>query len=530
MTDTNAVPLRPADQNQTPAPGWRAWLVLAVLTVPIFMVAIDMSVLFLALPSIAADLAPSATQQLWTLHIGDLLSAALVLTAGTLADRIGPRRLLAIGMAAYAGFSLIAAYAPNAEMLILARGLIAIGAVTVTPATMVLLRHLFPTDRQFATAVAVFMAAFSGGAAFGPPFGGLLLEHFSWGAIFLANIPVGILVVAALPLLPAIKGKPAGRIDLASIGLSLLAVALTVYGLQDMAAGGFSWVNAATIVLGLCLGTAFVRRQQVITQPLFDMGLFANPGFSVALAILLLFMMAVGASYMQLAQYLQSVLGHTPLEAGLLLTIPASVQVGATALAPKLLRVMSPAQAIASGAMLAIIGSGLVLLGTMLSGTHATITIITGDTVAAMGGGPIFALGAGIIIASAPFGKTGSASGAQEVAGSLGNGLGVAIGGSLAVIVYQAAMGAMAADGLDPAKARQSAESIGRAMALAAALPDETGVALQLAAQAAFKDATRTVYVYALLLYVGFIALTVVGLRNVRLKDEAAEGALTEPT
>lgn len=496
-------------------PDWRAWLALAVLTVPVFMVAIDMSVLFLALPSIAADLAPTATQQLWTLHIGDLLSAALVLTAGTLADRIGPRRLLAIGMVAYGSFSLLAAFSPNAETLILARGLIGIAAVTVTPATMVLLRHVFPTDRQFATAVAVFMAAFSGGAAFGPPIGGLLLEHFSWGAIFLANVPVSVLVLAAMPLLPATGTSGGGRIDLISVGLSLAAIALFVYGLQELAAAGFAWTYALMIAVAVLIGAMFVRRQLVLAQPLFDMRLFANPGFAAALTMLLLFLMALGACYMQFAQYLQSVLGYSPLEAGMLLTIPAALQVGSTALAPRLLDRMRPATAIAGGAVLAVLGAIIVLVGMTLPREAATVVLVVGESITSLGGGPIFALSAGIVIASAPIERTGAASGAQEVAGSLGNALGLAVGGSLAVIVYQGAMA------VGP-EARGAVESVGRAVALAQTLPGAEGRALLETARSAFTDATHSVYLYAIALYLGFIAVTLWGLRDVRLDDAPA--------
>lgn len=496
-------------------PDARAWLALAVLTVPIFMVAIDMSVLFLALPSIAADLAPTATQQLWTLHIGDLLSASLVLTAGTLADRIGPRRLLSIGMVAYGSFSLLAAFSPNAVTLILARGLIGIAAVTVAPATMVLLRHTFPTDRQFATAVAVFMAAFSGGAAFGPPIGGVLLEHFSWGAIFLANVPVSILILAAMPLLPAIGTGKRGPIDLLSVGLSLAAIALLVYGLQEMAAAGFAWSYALMIAIAVLIGAVFVRRQLKLSEPMFDMRLFANPGFAAALTMLLLFLMALGACYMQFAQYLQSVLGFSPLDAGMLLTIPAALQVASTVLAPRLLDWMRPATAIAGGAVLALAGAIIVLVGMSLPREVASVVLVLGESVTSVGGGPIFALSAGIIIASAPVNRTGAASGAQEVAGSLGNALGLAVGGSLAVIVYQASLTV----GPD---AREAIESVGRAVALAQTLPGAEGRALLEAARHAFTDATYTVYLYAIVLYLGFIAVTLGGLRNVRLDNAPA--------
>ena len=488
---------------------WRAWAMLALLLLPVFMLAMDMSVMFLAIPSIVADLDPSATQQLWTLHVSDLMSAALVLTAGTLADRLGPRRLLAVGLLAYAGFSLLAALSPNAGTLIAARGLLGAAAVAVSPTIMVILRHIFSTDRQFATAVAAFMAAFSGGAAFGPPFGGFLLEHFSWGAIFVANIPVALVVFCAIPLMPAIEGRPAGRIDLTSIGLSLLAVGLFVYGVQEMAAYGISALYILAIVLAIGLGTLFIRRQLRIAAPLFDMRLFANPNFTVALVVLLLFLMAIGASYMQFAQYLQLVLGHSALNAGLLLIVPACLQIVSTALAPRLLEWMHPSTAIACGAALTMAGMGIALFGTTLPPELATLVMVAGDSVGAIGAGPVFAITAGLIISSAPMERTGAASGAQEVAGSLGNLLGLALGGSLAVFIYQAAMAGVGAGG----------EGISHAIEHAASLPQADGLALMRDAQAAFTHATRAVYGYAIVLLVAFITLTLTGLRRARLDE-----------
>lgn len=178
----------------------RPRLALALLIVPVFMTAVDMTVLFLAMPEIAATLQPGPTQQLWILHVGDLLGAGLVLTAGTLAGRLGPRRLLALGLVAYGAASLLAALAPNADVLIVARGLIGAAGVTLLPAAVAIVRQLFTDEIGFARAVGLLMAAFSGGMAVGPPLGGLLLDAFWWGAIFLVNVPITIVVLSFLPL------------------------------------------------------------------------------------------------------------------------------------------------------------------------------------------------------------------------------------------------------------------------------------------------------------------------------------------
>ncbi|TGG91748.1 MFS transporter [Natronospirillum operosum] len=496
----------------------RKWLVLAILLVPVFMTAIDISVLFLALPSIAADLAPSATQQLWTLHIGDLLSAGLVLTAGAFSDRLGARRLLMIGMAAYGTFSLIAAYSPNPETLIFARGLIGIAAVTVGPATMVLLRHAFPTPREFATAIAMFMAAFSGGTAFGPPFGGFLLEHFSWGAVFLANVPVTLFVAISLPLLPAVQGKGSSKVDMKSVGLSLMAIATLVYGLQEMAAQGIHWFYATMAGIGLVTGTLFVRRQLQLTDPLFDVTLFRRFGFCVSLSVLFLFLVAAASCYMQIAQYLQTVIGLSPLQAGMLLAIPASIQVGATAFAPNLLKWMRPAFAIVLGASSVVVGTLIVLMGTFLAPETALPVVIVGESIMALGSGPIFAISASLVMNSVPVYKTGSAAGVQEVSGSLGATTGLAIGGSLAILVYQTSIGFAMPTEVPTELAAQATQSVGRAIAIAQTLDPATGQSLELAAQDAFAMATRLVYGVAVLLILGLTGLVLYA-RNVMLLE-----------
>lgn len=178
---------------------WRDWCGLGAMALALFMLSTDNTMLFLAQPSIGADLRPSAAQGLWIVHVGAFLGAALVITMGRLGDRVGRKRLVIIGMAGYGAASLFAAFAPTAETLIGARPLLGAATAVVTPSAMALLRTMFTDPEQFTRAFAIVMAAFSAGVAFGPPMGGLLIEYFWWGAVFLVNVPAAIIFLAIAP-------------------------------------------------------------------------------------------------------------------------------------------------------------------------------------------------------------------------------------------------------------------------------------------------------------------------------------------
>lgn len=498
------------------------WVGLALLTVPVFMTAIDMTVLFLATPTIAAALDPTATQQLWMLHIGDLVGAGLLLTAGRVVDRFGPRRLLVLSTLAYGAANLLAAYAPSIEVLVGARALIGFAAVSMTPAAMALLRRMFRSDDQFSAAVAIFMAAFSGGVAFGPPIGGALLEHFWWGSIFLVNVPIVLVVVtAAVWLLPRVPGTGTGGVDMPSVLSSLGAVALVVYGGQELAAGA-DWPAAVYLVAGLGLGAAFVRRQRRLPTPLLDLGLFRSRGFTVGLLAVLLVITVTAGADLQFAQYLQVALDRTPLQAGLLLTIPAAVSIVATVAAPAFLRWARPSAVMGGGVLVAT--AGATLMATLLSGaSQAPLppALVAASLITA-GIAPIFALGINVIVSSAPVEQTGSASASGDVAGSLGNTLGLAIGGSIAFLSYHRALGPLVPEGVDPAAGEQSLQSIGSALAIAGSLPDGAGAALRAAAVDSFTLATRDTFVFAALGLVVLAVLVMWGLRRTRLGTTVA--------
>ncbi len=346
------------------------------------------------------------------------------LTMGRLARRLGPRRLLVIGGGAYGLASFAAAYSVSPEMLIGMRGLLGVAAATLLPSVMALLRGMFHDSRQFSVAVAVVMTSFSAGMALGPPLGGMLLEHFWWGAVFLVNVPVAVLLLAGVPMLPALRGEEAGRVDMASVALSLGAIVAVVFGLQEIAdklagaAGAPLWPYVGSVVAGLVLLGVFVRRQLRLADPLLDLRVFAAPTFTVSLVALLLMLLAIGGTDMLFVQYLQTVLGLSPGHAGLLLLAPALASAVGAMLAPALTRWVRPAFAMAGGLLVAAGGAVAIVL---LEGHTGAVALVAVVTLIALALGPLFTLAANLIVGIAPARHAGSAAAMTDVGGGFGN-------------------------------------------------------------------------------------------------------------
>ena len=347
-----------------PAATRRDWVGLAVLTLPTLLISIDVSVLYVALPSLSRDLHASATEQLWILDIYSFMLAGLLVTMGGLADRIGSRRLLLVGGAAFGAVSVLAAFSQSAEMLILSRALLGVAGATIMPSTMAMIRHMFARPEQMGQAISIWLACFMGGMTVGPVIGGALLERFWWGAAFLMGVPVMVLLVVLAPrLLPDVRPAEGGHAlpDAASVALSLVTLLPGVYGLKEIARGE----HLATALLGLAVagvaGTVVVRRQRRLADPLVDLTLFADRRFTTGLATFLVTGVVMAGVSFAAALYLQGVLGLSPTAVGAWMVPQSLVMLAGTLLAPRLDQRFDTVALVTGG--LAVAGVGLLMLG-----------------------------------------------------------------------------------------------------------------------------------------------------------------------
>jgi DHA2 family multidrug resistance protein-like MFS transporter len=468
--------------------GRREWVGLAVIALPCVLYSMDLTVLNLAVPSLSADLRPGAAELLWIVDIYGFLVAGSLITMGTLGDRIGRRRLLLIGAAVFGAASALAAFAANSAMLIAARAIMGVAAATLAPSTLSLIRNMFHDDHERTIAISVWVMSYSAGAAIGPIVGGMLLEHFWWGSVFLINIPVMLLLLAVAPaLLPEFRDTHAGRLDILSAAQSLVAVLAVIYGLKRIAEGGSPGVAILSVCAGLAFGAAFIRRQLRLADPLIDLGLFRNPAFGTALAVNLLGFLTAFAIFLFIAQYLQSVLGLSPLQAGLWGLPSAFAFIGGSIVTPAIVRRFTPVQVIAGG-MLAC-AAGFAILS-QAGGTNAQLAIlVAGQIVFSLGLTPVAVLTTDIVLAFAPPERAGAAASLSETSAELGGALGIALLGSLVTAMYRAGFAGAAAVAI-PAQSLEAARAtIGAAVIESGELPPVAGAALLDLARLAFADA-----------------------------------------
>jgi MFS transporter, DHA2 family, multidrug resistance protein len=504
----------------TPRAGRREWIGLAVIALPCLLYSMDLTVLFLAVPHLSADLQPSGAQLLWITDIYGFLLAGSLITMGTLGDRIGRRRLLLIGAAAFGAASILAAFSTSAELLIAARALLGVAGATLAPSTLSLLRSMFQDPRQRTLAIAVWITSFSAGAAIGPLAGGVLLERFWWGSVFLLAVPVMALLLAVGPvLLPESRDPNAGRLDLGSAGMSLAAVLLVIWGLKQLAQDGLGLPPALSTLAGLGVGVAFVRRQQTLADPLLDLRLFRSPAFSAALATNILDFFVAFAALLFIAQYLQLVLGLSPLQAGLW-TLPSSLGfIVGSLLTPLLVRRARPAFVMAAGMVLAAVGFGLL---TQLDGTGLAVLVI-GSVVFSLGSAPMTTLATDLMVGIAPPERAGAASGISETSSELGGALGIAILGSIGTAVYRGQMTDAVPAAVPGAAAAAARDTLGGAVEAAGQLPDQLGTALLDAAREAFTQGVQLSFAISAAVAIGIAILVAALLRHVGAGSEPEE-------
>lgn len=477
-------PLLAAAHADTVKVGKREWAGLAVLALACLVYSMDLTVLHLAVPQLSAELRPTSSQLLWIIDVYGFLVAGLLLTMGTIGDRIGRRRLLMMGAAAFAAVSIIAAFAPSAPVLIGCRALLGVAGATLAPSTLSLIFTMFRDPEQRQVAIGVWVGSYSVGGAIGPLAGGLMLERYWWGAVFLLAVPVmALLIVLAPRVLPEFRDPDAGKLDLISAVMCTGAVLLVVFGMKKAAQDGFGGTAVPALLAGVAVGAIFVRRQLNSPEPMLNLRLFRFGSFRTALAINMLAIFVAFGYFLFVAQYLQLVLGMSPLRAGLA-TIPAGLgfMIGSQ-LGPRIGRYVRPAYMIGGG--MALAATGLLLL-TRIAVTGGVPLTIVASLLVSFGLAPVFGITTELIVGSAPPEQAGAASGLSETGAEFGGALGISILGSIAIAIYRNQLADTLPYGLRDSDADTARDTLGAAMDVAHGLPVRLGTAVADAAKHAF--------------------------------------------
>jgi DHA2 family multidrug resistance protein-like MFS transporter len=524
-------PTTPGSRSQTPAStaapaaGARRWAVLAICCVAAALLGIDNSVLNYAVPSLARQLNPSSTQLLWIVDVYGFVLGGLLIVAGNLGDRIGRKRLLLIGVTGFGAASALTAYAGSPEMLIAARALLGLAGATIMPSTLSLVRAAFTDPKERTTAIGISSGIGAASFALGPVVGGLLLDHFWWGSVFLINVPVMALVLAAgVVLLPESRNPNPGPLDWASVPLSIAGMFGVIYAIKTAARDGAgahpAWVAGAVGVVSLAV---FLRRQTRLATPLLELRLFRNPAFSGAISANVVTMFASTTLSLGFSLYFQVVRGWSPLTAGLaLLPGPLSAAFAAPLCAVLIPRI-GRARTVAAGLVL-MAGS---TAGLGMSDAHTTYWQLL-PLLVVNGAGIIFTFSvtSDTILASAPRTRTGAAAAISETAMELGGALGIAILGSVLGAFYRGNLTLPA--GLSGAQAGAARESVSGGVETGVRLGGPTGQQVADAARTAFVDSLHTTtLIAAVIMALGAVG-ALVSLRNVpavlpeRQEDEPA--------
>lgn len=492
-------------------------MALAVLMLPVLLVSVDNTVLSFAIPSISLALVPSAPELLWIIDVYPLVLAALLVPMGSLADRLGRRRLLLLGSTGFAVVSVLAAFSPDAGTLIGCRALLGVFGAMLMPSTLSLIRNIFVRQDQRRTAIAVWAACFSGGATLGPIVGGFLLEHFWWGSVFLLSVPVLVPLLILAPIfVPASKDPAPGRIDPVSIALSLGAMVPTIFGIKEVAQTGLTAWNAALIAAGLVLGVAFVRRQLGQGNPMLDVRLFSNPVFSGGvLANLLSIFSLVGFLYF-VTQHLQLVVGLSPTQAAFVLVPGLVISIATGFAAASLARYVRPSLLVAGGLLLNAAG----FLSVWLNGSGSVAGIVIAFAILGAGVGVAETISNDLILSAAPPAKAGAASAISETAYEVGSVLGTAVLGSILAAAYRLNVAVPAH--LAAADRQAAGQTLGGAIDVAAGLPAEQAAALLESARHAFDSGSGLVSMVGVALMLGAAVMCLRTLRTAPKGEPAA--------
>lgn len=487
----------------------REWMGLAVLALPTLLVSMDMTILYLALPSLSAQLHPSGAQLLWISDVYAFILAAVLIPMGALGDRFGRRKLLLLGSVGFCAASILAGLASSANQLIMARALLGISGATLLPSTLAMIRHMFAQPQERQTAIGIWATCFTLGGVMGPLLGGALLSHFHWGSVFFVGVPVMlVLLVSAPAVLPEIREPASSAVDVTSVAQLMLAILTGTYGMKDAANHGLGWVPVTLMVAGVVLFAAFLRRQNSIASPLVNLALFRSAGFSTAIGGNALALFAwVGASLL-VAQHVQLVLALRAMPAALWMLPSALACVAGCLTAPVLARRWWNGRVITIGLFLVALGLGVLATSAHRVGLGA---IVPAMMVLGFGVSLVVTLSTDVILGEAPPKMAGSAASLSETAADLGGALGVAVLGSLALTAYRLRIALPS--GMDSGQTASAMDGLSGATHSAASLPPGTGAALLEAARLAQGQglAIATGVGAALLLVMTFLSWSTIG-------------------
>lgn len=473
----------------------RRWSLLVTVAAGLLLVTLDNTILYTALPTLTGQLGATGSQSLWIINAYPVVMAGLLLGSGTLGDRVGHVRMFVVGLVLFGVASLAAAFSPTAWVLVAMRALLAVGAAAMMPATLALIRVAFTDERERNIAIAVWGSISVAGGALGPIVGGVLLELFWWGSVFLLNVPVVVAALVATALIaPPNAPDPAKRWDLVSSVQAMVGLVASVLAIKELSHLPPRWtlvaVAAATAVVAF---TLFVRRQRRMEDPLLDFAIFRNPAFSSGVLAAAFSMFAIGGIQLATTQRFQLVIGFTPLEAGLLV---AAVAVGALPTA-----LLGGAYLHRTG-LLPLIAGGLAFgaVGVVVTAWGAQTSfgwLVAGLLLTGAGLGAAMSVASTAIVGNAPANRAGMASSVEEVSYEFGNLTTVALLGSLLTLVYAAVVQL-------PREAPASAgDSLADALSVAGTHPEVTGPA-----HAAFESAYLAVMVVVAVVLVCGAALT----------------------